>query len=258
MNPAVETLSDEGLWQLVEFADYTADYPLWGELAAETGGPILELGCGIGRISGHLARLGHEVIGLDRDGGLVADFNRTLRETGSARAIQADATELLEKPDLLVFGSFSLVLAAQQFVQLLDGSDGRLALLRAIHELLVPGGTAAFAICEELPLESTHFPGALPDAREVGEWYHSSLPVAIEPDPEWITSVRLRQSVGPQGEFIEAEDEVRIDRLGQGTLVAELRACGLELERLTEVPATERHMGSTVLIASRPESGSQP
>ena len=222
MSSGVHVLSGEGLWQLVEFADYTADLPLWGELAAETGSPVLDLGCGIGRVAGHLAGLGFEVTGVDRDATLVEDFNRSLLDSGPARAVQADATRLLEKQSRLARRRFPLVLAPQQFVQLLGGPDGRLALLRAVYELLVPGGLAAFAICEELPNESTHFPGVLPDAREVGEWYHSSLPLAIEPTPDRVTSVRLRQSVGPRGEFVEAEDSVRIDRLGRDTLTSEL------------------------------------
>jgi SAM-dependent methyltransferase len=258
VNPPVETWSDDGLWQLVEFADYTADFPLWEQLATATGGPVLDLGCGIGRVAGHLAGLGHEVVGIDRDAGLVADFNRALGITGSAHALQADATGLRAEAAPLAGQQFALVLAPQQFMQLLGGPNGRLALLGAIGELLAPGGIAAFAICEELPLESIHFPGVLPDAREVGDWYHSSLPVAIEPDHGWITSVRLRQSVGPRGEFVETEDRVRIDRLDRSTLAAELSACGFTVDRVTEVPVTDRHMGSTVLIAGRPDPAPQP
>lgn len=258
MSSGKQTPAGEGLWQLVEFADYTADLPLWADLAEEAGGPVLDLGCGIGRVSGHLAGLGHAVTGVDRDAAMVDDFNRTVAGPGPARAIRADACLLLEEPALLADRSFPLVLAPQQFVQLLGGPDGRIALLGAIHELLLPGGIAAFAICEELPLTSTHFPGVLPDAREVGGWYHSSLPLAIEPEPDCITSIRLRQSVGPHGEFVETEDAIRIDRIDFGTLTRELRACGLEPVRTTRVPATERHMGSTVVIASRPNSAAQP
>lgn len=46
-------------------ADLTADIPFLLSLAAETGGPILELGCGTGRLLLPLARAGHSVVGLD-------------------------------------------------------------------------------------------------------------------------------------------------------------------------------------------------
>lgn len=259
----VATLAGEGLWQLVEFADYDADLPLWAELAAEAEGPVLDLGCGIGRVAGHLAELGHEVTGVDLDRGLVEDFNRLQAERrageagaarGNARAIEADALNLVAEGGPLRDTRFALVIAPQQFVQLLGGPQGRLRLLAAVRGLLVPGGLAGFAICEELPDQSIHFTGALPDAREIGDWYHSSSPMAIEPSPDFILSIRSRQSVGPDGELIRSEDSVRIDRIDRPTLEAELVACGLEPFRVGEVPQTERHMGSTAVIARRPHT----
>ena len=46
-------------------ASLTADLPLILQLAAETDGPVLELGCGSGRLLLPLARAGHTVTGLD-------------------------------------------------------------------------------------------------------------------------------------------------------------------------------------------------
>ena len=43
------------------------DLPFWLELAAQTGGPILELGCGTGRVLIPLAQAGYCAIGLDHD-----------------------------------------------------------------------------------------------------------------------------------------------------------------------------------------------
>ncbi|HWB68631.1 MAG TPA: class I SAM-dependent methyltransferase, partial [Solirubrobacterales bacterium] len=55
------------IWHDVECGGYAADLPLWEELAERCEGPVLELGCGTGRVAVHLARRGHETIGLDRD-----------------------------------------------------------------------------------------------------------------------------------------------------------------------------------------------
>ena len=257
----IGTLAGEGLWQLVEFADYDADLPLWAELAAEADGPVLDLGCGIGRVAGHLAELGHEVTGVDLDPDLVNDFNRLQAERpgraigaarGNARAIEADALSVVAEDGPLRDVRFGLVIAPQQFVQLLGGPEGRLRLLEAVRQLLVPGGLAGFAFCEELPDRSIQFPGDLPDVREVNGWFHSSSPLAIEPSPDFVLSIRSRQSVGPNGELRRSEDSVRIDRIDRPTLEAELGACGLEPFRVGEVPQTERHMGSTAVIARRP------
>jgi len=44
---------------------FDEDLPVWRRLAAETGGPILELACGTGRVMRELAREGHHVTGVD-------------------------------------------------------------------------------------------------------------------------------------------------------------------------------------------------
>jgi SAM-dependent methyltransferase len=48
------------------------DLPYWLQLARQSEGPLLELGCGTGRISLPLAQAGHTVVGLDRDPGMLA------------------------------------------------------------------------------------------------------------------------------------------------------------------------------------------
>jgi len=52
------------IWHDVECGGYEGDLALWRELAA-AGGPILDLGCGTGRVALDLARRGHRVHGLD-------------------------------------------------------------------------------------------------------------------------------------------------------------------------------------------------
>jgi SAM-dependent methyltransferase len=46
---------------------HNEDLPLWLELAARQNGPILELGCGAGRVLLALARAGYTTYGLDHD-----------------------------------------------------------------------------------------------------------------------------------------------------------------------------------------------
>src|SRR5215211_6581654 len=42
-----------------------SDIDFYRRLAAETGGPILEVGCGTGRVATALVADGHEVVGVD-------------------------------------------------------------------------------------------------------------------------------------------------------------------------------------------------
>jgi ubiquinone/menaquinone biosynthesis C-methylase UbiE len=53
---------------------YTDDLPFWQDLAATQGAPILELGCGTGRVLVSIAQAGHAVVGLDRDPKMLSIF----------------------------------------------------------------------------------------------------------------------------------------------------------------------------------------
>jgi SAM-dependent methyltransferase len=50
-----------------QYQSFDLDLPFWERLAAEVGDPILEMGCGTGRVVAALARKGFRVIGLDHD-----------------------------------------------------------------------------------------------------------------------------------------------------------------------------------------------
>ncbi|UCD56364.1 MAG: class I SAM-dependent methyltransferase, partial [Candidatus Hydrogenedentota bacterium] len=65
----------------------TEDIAFFIEIARRTGGPLLELGCGAGRLAIPLARSGVEVIALDISASMLECFNRRLeREPPSVRS----------------------------------------------------------------------------------------------------------------------------------------------------------------------------
>jgi SAM-dependent methyltransferase len=231
------------IWHDVECGSYAADLPLWEELAERCGGPVLELGCGTGRVALHLARRGHEVIGLDVDPELLA----VLASRGSdlpVGALEADAREFeLEE-------QASLVLAPTHLLQLLPDAAARAECLRCISAALRPGGIFAAAIIEEMP-EPDGAPPPLPDVREVDGWVYSSLAVEAAIGPGEIIVRRLRQTVSPEGAFNEEPNEVRIATFAAAALESEAAACGLVEAGRREIPATDIHVGSLVVLLEK-------
>lgn len=253
--PPPPWLAESSVWQLVECCGYTVDLPRWSEIAAGADGPVLDLGCGIGRVAHHLGRAGRPVIGLDSDPGAVADFNRA--SPGPAvRALVGEAAAPLPSaagaPD-----RFERVLAPQQLIQIVGGPAERHRLLRAVADRLAPGGTAAFALTAELPSESVRL-DLLPDVRELGGWVYSSRPAVIEAGPEWVEIVRVRHRVSPAGELTETTDRIRFHRLDAAGLAGELAAAGLAPAETVAVPPTEAHVGSTILTARPGPAGPRP
>jgi SAM-dependent methyltransferase len=232
------------IWHDVECGGYEADLPLWEELALERGGPILELGCGAGRVVVHLARAtGELVIGLERDDELLAAvWDR------ASGGLEGDA-EFGDVRGFDLHARFELVLAPMQLIQLLPERADRICCLSCVADHLEPGGHAAFAIVEEPPsLPEGEVAPPIPDVRQVGDWVYSSLPMPPEVRDGAIVLRRLRQTVAPDGKLSEEADEVVLQALSADTLEREGMEAGLTPIGRREIPATEAHVGSTVVL----------
>jgi SAM-dependent methyltransferase len=231
------------IWHDAECGAYDADLTIWEEFAEAANGAVLDLGCGTGRVALHLARRGHEVVGLDSDPDLIATL--TARAQGlPLRPVLGDARAFELDTDI------ALALAPMQLVQLLADRDDRLECLGCVAAHLLPGGRVAMAIVEGLPEESEG-PPPLPDVREVDGWVYSSLPVEAVDIGEEIVIRRLRQTVSPAGELQEEDNEIRIRTLSAATLEEEGMECGLVPLARRRIPPTDLHVGSTVVVLGR-------
>ncbi|HEU4392538.1 MAG TPA: class I SAM-dependent methyltransferase [Solirubrobacterales bacterium] len=231
------------IWHEVECGSYEADLGLWEELASDAGTPVLDLGCGSGRVALHLARRGHPVIGLDVEPALLERLDA--RAGGMpVQTVLGDARAFELETDI------ALALAPMQLVQLLPGAEDRLELLGSIAAHLLPGGRVALALVESLPSGNGVPP--LPDVREVDDWVYSSLPLDTAVDGGEIAIRRLRQTVSPAGALDEEENEVRIQMLSAAQLEREGAEVDLVPLGRRDVPPTDLHVGSTVVVLGRP------
>lgn len=235
------------VWHDLECGAYTADLETWRELAEARAGQVLDLGCGTGRVALALAGAGHGVTGLDLDSALVAELERRRGQLPLA-ALSGDATsfELAER--------FAVVLAPMQLIQLLDGPTARERCLCRVARHLRPGGLFAAAIVDGAPpvaMPDETWAPPLPDAREAGGWVYSSLPLETHVDETTIVVRRLRQVVSPTGELSEEVEETVLRRLSAERLVREGSAVGLSPAGRRQIPATDAHVGSTVVLLEK-------
>jgi SAM-dependent methyltransferase len=237
-----EALGSEAVWQDVECGAYEADLPLWEQLAEQAGGPVLELGCGTGRVALHLARRGHSVTAIDNDPVQVDELSsRAAGENLPVRAETVDATAF--SLDL----RFALALAPMQLIQLLPDSGSRRRCLGAVAAHLAPGGLLALAIVDHAEPGAPPSP-PLPDVREHDGWVYSSLPLGVRQAGDSLLVGRLRQTVAPDGRLQESESAVRLQILSAAALEDEGRAEGLQPAGQRQVEAGTAHVGSTVVL----------
>jgi SAM-dependent methyltransferase len=116
-----------------------ADLDFYLDCAAQARGPILELGCGTGRVLMPVAEAGHTICGLDLSAAMLAKCKAKVaalpRELQSrVKLIQADMAAF-KLPD-----RFKLVITPFRPFQHLQSVDEQTACLHAVHEHLAPGG----------------------------------------------------------------------------------------------------------------------
>jgi SAM-dependent methyltransferase len=78
-------------------AHFQEDLPYWKKLAQQYGDPILELGCGTGRVSLPLAEAGYQITGIDNDLEMLVFTRRRTAPLDITQLplVQADMAELL-------------------------------------------------------------------------------------------------------------------------------------------------------------------
>jgi len=120
------------------------DVAFYRMLAGERGGPILDAGCGTGRLLVPLARDGHQVLGIDRARPMLARAAWRLAHAG--RALRRRV--LLAQADLGALPAgrqrFALVIAAFHTVQHCESGAALAAFFQGAAAALIPGGWLAF------------------------------------------------------------------------------------------------------------------
>jgi len=237
------------IWHDLECGDYDLDLPLWLELAAAApGAPVLDVGCGTGRVALPLARAGYPVTGVDVDVALLAELERRA-DTLPADTVCTDARELD-----LHSRRFALCIAALQTIQLMGDARLRARFLAAARKHLRPGGILACAIVSKLEPYGVAGGDAPPPADHVrlnGRLYVSHA-AAMRVSAHTIDIKRWRFVIGDGGRRDlpkpEALEVLQLARFTATQLEREGRAVGLTPLSRRATPETDRYFGSEVVL----------
>jgi SAM-dependent methyltransferase len=121
-----------------ENADKTDDLSFYSDLAGDYGDPILDIGCGTGRVVIHLAQAGHRVHGIDNEAAMLDRAKRKLDVLPQARDRLT-----LHHGDVLTYeleGTFKLVLLTYNALMHFHKQETQLVLLNRLRQWTDPEG----------------------------------------------------------------------------------------------------------------------
>lgn len=146
---AIEPFEDAALYDW-EYRRRRDDLRFYRRLADERGGPVLDLGCGTGRLMVPLLRDGHVVVGLDHAPPMLARARARIARLGPATRRRA----LLVRGDLRTIAfapRFAFAIVAFHGIQHLIDDDDLAAFFVRVREALIPGGWLAFDVFAPAP-----------------------------------------------------------------------------------------------------------
>jgi SAM-dependent methyltransferase len=230
------------IWHDLECGRYHADIGYWQRLARLHGGPVLDIGAGTGRVALALARAGHAVVALERDGELVAELAR--RAAGFPVEVRAGDACSFSLP-----APVPLCIVPMQTVHLLGD---RAAFLRCARAALRPRGVLAVALLGagvepfELELDAD-------DVQLDGVRYESA-PTALRRaataagarDPVLVVE-RRRSRLSPDGPPRVSLDRVLLRECDPATLAGEAAVAGFALAGVDAIAPTLEYVGSDIV-----------
>jgi ubiquinone/menaquinone biosynthesis C-methylase UbiE len=128
------------------------DVAFWRRVAAKAKGPVLELGCGTGRVSLPLARAGIDLVGIDRSAQMLERARQRIAKapsrhlTTALRLVRADIRQLPFEDE-----TFPMVIAPYGILQSLIRPRDLTATLASVARVIETGGTFGIDLVPDVP-----------------------------------------------------------------------------------------------------------
>jgi SAM-dependent methyltransferase len=135
----------------------TEDVGFYVAEARKAGGLVVELGVGTGRIAVPIAQKGVRVIGVDSSQAMLEACRRRAEAAGVAHLLDLRLGDLRDPPVGADEDAHAVLCPFRSYLHLPD-DDARRTALRAVHELLPPGGRLVFDVFAPKPddIADTH------------------------------------------------------------------------------------------------------
>ena len=164
------------------------DIDFYTEESLLSGGPVLELGVGTGRIAIPIAQAGVRVIGIDSSARMLERCRERAGATGVAELLDLHLGDLRDPP---VSGSFPLIISPFRTFLHLRSDDERQEALDRVQALLQPDGRFVFDVFA---------PSARDVAETHGRWLEREPGIEERADWSWEERTLLLRVRGDEGQ----------------------------------------------------------
>ena len=219
-------------WYDLEFDEFAADVDLYRGYAEIVGSPILELGCGTGRLLIPLAEAGHQITGIDSSPEMLnyARQRLTRAAISDVQLLELDMRALASLPAV----HFQMILCAVNSFLHLETPDDQLLALRGVQRLLKPSGIFVVDLFHPTPATLLGMDNRLqhdggwtqPDGTRIDRFSQRHL----SPARQLIDTTLFIDRTAPDGSVRRTVGSYRTRYIHQYEMLALLEAAGLELE----------------------------
>ena len=251
----------------LDLAEDPGDVELYRALARRTGGPIVELAVGSGRIAVPLGEDGHEVVGVDIDRAMLARARERIRLAGPnveqrIRLVEADLLDCDGNDEVARASPYRLAILGLNSILIMGTVRQQRAAIATMARLLAPGGVAVLDAWQPSPADLVAFDGRIslewlrtdPDTgrevtKQMAAWYEHLHRLAT------LTTIFEEAAPGEAPVRWIRQDALRM--VSPDELVGFAEAAGLEVEQLAGDHALgplEPGSDRVVLVARKPES----
>lgn len=137
----------------LEYDDWQEDAAFWQSLAARTGGPLVEFGCGTARALAPLAQRGYDVIGVDSSQAMLDRASERFQDYDIPVAQFRLLRQPMESAALPISGQARLVFSALNAFAHLATPRQQSQALDAAHRMLHPEGVLALDLFNPITQE---------------------------------------------------------------------------------------------------------
>lgn len=241
-------------WYDLEFDEFDADVEFYRGYAEIVGSPILELGCGTGRLLVPLAEAGYRITGVDSSPEMLEHARQRIERAGldDVDLLQLDMRALAGLPP----EHFQMVFCAVNSFLHLETPDDQLLALRGVRRLLKSSGIFVLDLFHPTPStllgmddRLQHDGGwTLPDGSRVDRFSQRHL----SPARQTIETTLFIDRTSPDGTLRHSASSYRTRYIHHFEMLALLEAAGLELEGVYgsyELEPLDDHSPNMIFVA---------